>query len=156
MSQLDGREVVAKEPALLLTVFAGGLIALQAPINSMLGKSVGTFAAASVSFIVGTIALVLITLLFGSGFGDVGEARHLPLYYLSGGILGAVYVTTALVAVRSLGAGGVVAATIAGQLTLSLVIDQLGVLGVDKQPITWERVLGVVLLAVGTLLIVRD
>ena len=53
--------------------------------------------------------------------------------------------TTALVAVRSLGAGGVTAATIAGQLTLSLVIDQLGILGVDKQPITWERVLGVAL-----------
>ena len=147
---------MAKEPALLLTVFAGGLIALQAPINSMLGKSVGTFAAASVSFIVGTIALVLITVLVGGGFGDVGEARHLAWYYLTGGILGAVYVTTALVAVRSLGAGGVVAATIAGQLSLSLVIDQLGILGVDKQPITWERVLGVVLLALGTLLIVRD
>jgi transporter family-2 protein len=147
---------VAKEPALLLTVFAGGLIALQAPINSILGKSVGTFAAASVSFIVGTIALVLITVLVGGGFGDVGEARNLPWYYLSGGVLGAVYVTTALVAVRSLGAGGVVAATIAGQLTLSLVIDQLGILGVDRQPITWERVLGVVLLALGTLLIVRD
>lgn len=145
-----------KEPALLLTVFAGGLIALQAPINSMLGKSVGTFAAASVSFTVGTIALVLITVLLGGGFGDVGEARHLTWYYLTGGVLGAVYVTTALVAVRSLGAGGVVAATIAGQLSLSLVIDQLGILGVDKQPITWERILGVVLLALGTLLIVRD
>ena len=147
---------MAKEPALLLTVFAGGLIAMQAPINSMLGKSVGTFAAATVSFIVGTIALVLITVLVGGGFGDVGEARHLSWYYLLGGVLGAVYVTTALVAVRSLGAGGVTAATIAGQLTLSLVIDQLGILGVDKQAITWERVLGVLLLAMGTLLIVRE
>ena len=147
---------MAKEPALLLTVFAGGLIALQAPINSMLGKSVGTFAAASVSFIVGTIALVLITVLVGGGFGDVGEARHLAWYYLTGGILGAVYVTTALVAVRSLGAGGVVAATITGQLALSLVIDQLGILGVDKKPITWEALLGVLLLAVGTVLIIRE
>ena len=147
---------MAKEPALLLTVFAGGLIALQAPINSMLGKSVGTFAAASVSFVVGTIVLVLITVLLGGGFGDVGEARHLSWYYLSGGVLGAVYVTTALVAVRSLGAGGVVAATIAGQLTLSLVIDQVGILGVDERAITWERVLGVLLLAIGTLLIVRE
>lgn len=147
---------MAKEPALLLTVFAGGLIALQAPINSILGGSVGTFAAASVSFIVGTIALVLITVLIGGGFGAVGEARHLSWYYLTGGVLGAVYVTTALVAVRSLGAGGVVAATITGQLTLSLLIDQLGIFGVDKHPITWVRVLGVLMLATGTLLIIRD
>jgi transporter family-2 protein len=122
----------------------------------MLGKSVGTFAAASVSFIVGTIALVQITVLVGGGFGDLGEARHLSWYYLTGGILGAVYVTTALVAVRELGAGGVTAATIAGQLSLSLVVDQLGILGVDKQAITWQRVLGVLLLALGTVLIVRD
>lgn len=147
---------MAKEPALLLTVFAGGLIALQAPINAVLGDSVGKLPAASVSFVVGTIALVLVTLLVGGSFGEVGEARHLAWYYLSGGILGAVYVTTALIAVRSLGAGGVVAATIAGQLSLSLVIDQLGILGVDKQPITLERVVGVLLLAVGTFLIIRD
>jgi bacterial/archaeal transporter family-2 protein len=147
---------VAKEPALLLTVFAGGLIAMQAPINAVLGDSIGKLPAASVSFVVGTIALVLITLLVGGGFGDVGEARHLTWYYLTGGILGAVYVTTALVAVRSLGAGGVVAATITGQLTLSLVIDQLGMLGVDKKPITWEALLGVLLLAAGTVLIIRE
>ena len=147
---------MAKEPALLLTVFAGGLIAMQAPINAVLGDSIGKLPAASVSFIVGTIALVLITLLVGGGFGEVGEARHLAWYYLTGGVLGAVYVTTALIAVRSLGAGGVVAATITGQLTLSLVIDQLGILGVDKKPITWEAVVGVLLLAAGTFLIIRE
>ena len=147
---------MAKEPALLLTVFAGGLIAMQAPINAVLGDSIGKLPAASVSFIVGTVALVLITLLVGGGFGEVGEARHLAWYYLTGGVLGAVYVTTALIAVRSLGAGGVVAATITGQLTLSLVIDQLGILGVDKKPITWEAAVGVLLLAAGTFLIIRE
>src|SRR5918999_2186617 len=106
--------------AVALTAFAGGLVALQAPINSMLGKTVGTFAAATVSFVIGTIALAGITAIAGGGFGDVGEARHLAWYYLTGGLLGAVYVTTALGAVRSLGASGVTAATIAGQLTASV------------------------------------
>ena len=147
---------MTKEAAIPLTVMAGGLIALQAPINARLGDSVGKLPAATVSFVVGTLALILITQLFGGGFGDVDEARHLSWYYLTGGVLGAVYVTTALIAVRSLGAGGVVAATIAGQLSLSLVIDQLGMLGVDKQPITWERAVGVALLAAGTFLIIRD
>src|SRR5918998_5266400 len=142
--------------AALATVFAGGLIALQAPINSMLGKSVGSLAAASVSFAIGLVALVAITLLVGGGFGDLGEAGNLSWYYLTGGVLGAVYVTTALIAVRTLGAGGVTAATIAGQLTLSVALHRMGILGVDERAITWERVLGVLLLAVGTLLIVRD
>jgi transporter family-2 protein len=147
---------VAKELAVLLTVFAGGLIALQAPINSTLGKAVdNSFAAASISFLIGTVALVGITILLG-GFGEVGQARHLSWYYLTGGLLGAVYVTTALVAVRSLGAGGVTAATIAGQLTASMLIDRAGVLGLEERPLSAQRLVGVALLAGGTLLVVRD
>ena len=142
--------------AVVLTACVGGLIALQAPINSMLGKAVGTWQAALVSFAIGTIVLAGIVGFAAGGFGGIGEARHVSWYYLTGGLMGAAYVTTVLVTVRSLGAGGVVAATIAGQLTMAVVVDQLGILGVAKHPITAVRVIGVVLLAAGTYLIVRD
>ena len=142
--------------AVLLTVFTGGLIALQAPINSILGKAVGSFAAATVSFVIGTIALVAITLLVGGGFGDLGEISGLSWYYLAGGLLGAAYVTTVLVTVRSLGAGGVSAATIAGQLTASVVIDGYGILGLEERPLSLQRVFGIALLAAGTYLVVSD
>lgn len=142
--------------AVSLTAVVGGLIALQAPINSQLGKTVGTFQAAFVSFVIGTIALAVIAALAKGGLAQIGEARHLSWYYLIGGLLGAIYVTTVLVTVRHLGAGGVVAATIAGQLTLGVVVDQLGWLGVEKDPVTVTKVAGVLLLALGVLLIVRD
>ena len=142
--------------AVVLTAMVGGLIALQAPINSHLGKAVGTFQAAFVSFAIGTVVLAVIAGLAKGGLSQVPEARHLPWYYLTGGLLGAAYVTTVLVTVRSLGAGGVVAATIAGQLTLSVVVDQFGWLGVDREPITLARLAGIALLALGVFLIVRD
>ena len=141
--------------AVALTAMVGGLIALQAPINSMLGRAVGTWQAAAVSFGIGTLLLMAIVLLGAGGFGQVGEARHLSWYYLLGGVLGAAYVTTVLVTVRSLGAGGVTAATIAGQLTMAIVVDQLGILGVERQPVGVLRVIGVALLAAGTYLVVR-
>jgi transporter family-2 protein len=139
----------------LATVVAGGLVALQAPINSTLGKSVGTFAAASVSFAIGLAVLVAITLVAG-GFGSVSNAADLRWYYLTGGLLGAAYVTTVLLSVRELGAGGVTAATIAGQLTMSVFIDRAGVLGLEERGLTPQRILGIVLLAAGTVLIVRE
>ena len=142
--------------AVILTAGVGGLIALQAPINSMLGKAVGTWQAAAVSFSIGTLLLIGIVALAAGGFGQLADARHVSWYYLLGGVLGAAYVTTVLVTVRPLGAGGVVAATIAGQLTISMVVDQLGILGVERQPITWLRLLGVVMLAAGTYLVVRE
>ena len=55
-----------------------------------------------------------------------------------GGVLGAAYVTTVLLTVRTLGAGGVTAATVAGQLTMSVVIDRIGFLGLDETPITLD------------------
>jgi transporter family-2 protein len=139
----------------MATVVAGGLVALQAPINSTLGKSVGTFAAASISFAIGLVVLIAITLVAG-GFGDVEKAGDLKWYYLMGGVLGAVYVTTVLVSVRELGAGGVTAATIAGQLGASVMIDRAGILGLPERELTPSRVLGIVLLAAGVFLVVRE
>ena len=141
--------------AVTLTAVVGGCIALQAPINSQLGKAVGTFQAAFVSFAIGTALLLGIAALAKGSLGQVGEARHVAWYYLTGGLLGAAYVTTVLVTVRTLGAGGVVAATIAGQLTMSVVVDHFGWLGVERQPITAARVVGIVLLAAGVALVVR-
>jgi len=146
---------VDRGAAVVLTAATGGLIALQAPINSSLGKSIGTWQAAFVSFVVGTVLLCAIAALSGGGLG-LSASLHVPWHYLLGGILGALYVTAVLVTVRTLGAGGVTAATIAGQLTMAMVVDQLGILGVAKQPITALRVLGVALLAVGTYLVVRE
>jgi transporter family-2 protein len=142
--------------AVILTAAAGGLIALQAPINGRLGDVAGSLQATLVTFLIGTLLLVGIVALANGGFGQIGEVRHVSWIYLTGGVLGAAYVTVALVAVRTLGAGGVTAATFAGQLALSLVVDQLGILGVARQPITASKVLGVALLVAGVYFIVRD
>jgi bacterial/archaeal transporter family-2 protein len=140
--------------AVLLTAGAGGLIALQAPINAGLGKETGNLAAALVSFLVGTAALALIVAFAGQG-GGLGSAFDVRWYYLVGGLLGAIYVANALVAVSHIGAGGVAAATIFGQLTASVIIDRLGILGLEQVPLSPERVIGVALLLAGTVLVVR-
>jgi transporter family-2 protein len=143
--------------AVVLTVVAGGFIALQSPINSQLGRSVGSIQGVFVSFAIGTLVLLVAALVARGGLGTIGNVRDVSSWgYLTGGVLGAGYVTVALLAVRSLGTGGVIAATIAGELTVAVLIDQLGWFGVDRHPITVTRVAGVVLLAAGVLLVVRD
>jgi transporter family-2 protein len=145
---------VTKGIALLLSACAGMLVAMQPPINSKLGVSVGTFAAATISFMVGTAALFAVAVIAGGT--DLGGLRGVPWWYFAGGLIGAVFVASSLVTVRELGAGGVVAATIAGQLTGSVIIDQFGLIGLAKQPLTVAKVVGVMLLAAGVYLIVRD
>jgi transporter family-2 protein len=140
--------------AVILTAVAGGLIALQAPINSELGKATGGLQAALVSFVVGTVALAAIVLLSGRA-GGLGSTFDLSWYYLVGGLLGAIYVTNALLAVSAIGAGGVAALTVAGQLTASVAIDRLGLFGLDQVALTPGRLLGVALLLAGTVLVIR-
>lgn len=140
--------------AVFLMAIVGGLIAMQPAVNAGLGKATGSVAAAFVSFAIGTLLLAAIVALSGQAPG-LSEALNIPWYYLLGGVLGAAYVFTALVIVSSIGAGGVAAATITGQLTLSIFLDKVGFLGLEEQPITIERVIGVVLLLAGTFLIVR-
>src|SRR3954453_20501346 len=141
--------------AVVLTALVGGAGALHAPINSHLGKAVGTFQAAFLSFAIGTVALLVIASLAKGGLGTVRHATDVPWYYLTGGLLGVAYVSTVLVTVRTLGAGGVTAATIAGQLTLAVILDQLGILNVAQRSITVSRMIGIGLLAVGVYLVVR-
>lgn len=141
--------------AVLLGVGAGCLVGMQAPINSRLGKSVGSVEAATFSFLVGTAALVLILLVARGGIGGLVHVDRAPWWALVGGLLGAVYVSVALVAVRTLGASGLTAVVIGGQLAISVAIDRFGLLGVARQSVGVQRILGLVLLAVGVVLVVR-
>lgn len=142
--------------AVVLTAGAGGVVALQPLVNSLLGKQIGTLQASLVSFTVGTLALAVVVGVVGGGYASLGEIGGVPWYYLLGGLMGAVYITVALVTVRTLGAGGITAATITGQLTMSVIADRYGWLGADRRPVTASTLLGIALLAAGTWLIVRD
>jgi transporter family-2 protein len=140
--------------AVILTATAGGLIALQAPINAGLGRATGSLPATLVSFLVGTVVLVAIVVLSGKA-GGLSSTFDVSWYYLLGGLLGAIYVFTALIAVTAIGAGGVAAATVTGQLLASVAIDRFGLFGLDEIPLSPERLIGVALLLAGTVLVVR-
>ena len=143
--------------AVALTAGVGCLVAMQAPINAGLARVIGPRQSAAVSFAIGLVVLLVIAAFARGGLAKVADAGDVPAwYYLTGGLLGAAYVSTVLVTVKTLGAGPVTAATVSGQLATSVVIDQFGLLGVDKSPITALKLLGVALLAVGTYLIVRE
>jgi bacterial/archaeal transporter family-2 protein len=137
-------------------VVAGGFIALQSPINSGLGRHVGALQGAFVSFLIGTLVLLVCATFARGGLGRISDVGNVSSWiYVTGGVLGAGYVTAALLSVRPLGTGGVIAATIAGELAVGVLIDQFGWFGVDKHAIDPARVAGIVLLAVGVLLIVK-
>ena len=140
----------------VLVVAAGAAVGAQAPVNATLGRSVGTVQAAAISFAVGLTILCGIVVAFGGGFGGLRAVGDVPWWGFLGGAFGAAIVSVSIIGVRTLGATGVTAAVVAGQLTASVAIDALGLFGVERHPVSVQRVFGVVLLALGVLLVVRD
>jgi len=146
---------VSRTLAVFAGAIAGVLVGMQPAINARLGRSVGTLQAASISFLVGTVFLLLITAFTSGGFVSFGHVGRVPWWALTGGLLGAVYVAISLVAVRALGASGIAAVVITGQLAISIVVDRLGLFGLTRQPIHSHRIVGLVLLVAGAALVVR-
>jgi bacterial/archaeal transporter family-2 protein len=138
--------------AVFATVAVGALVAFQPPVNSELGKRTSVVAAAFISTLIAAIALAVLAVALGEA-GHVRDIRHIPLGYLTGGLLGAALISVSLVTVRTLGAGGVVAATLCGQLVVSAILDRFGVLGLDRVGLTPTRLLGFALLIGGTALV---
>ena len=137
--------------AVLATFAVGAIVALQPPVNSELGKQTTVLVAAFVGTAIAAAALGLLVVVAGDA-GTIGKAFGVNPLYLTGGLMGALLITVSLVTVRTLGAGGVVAATVCGQLVVSAALDRAGVLGLEATALTPERPLGFVLLNAGTLL----
>jgi transporter family-2 protein len=139
----------------LLAVAAGVFVGLQAPVNARLSREVGNLQAATVSFAIGTLALILVASLSSGGLSSIGSIGKVPWWALIGGVLGAFYVTVALITVRTLGLSALTAIVVTGQLTIAVVVDRFGLLGLSRQHIGASRIVGLVFLLAGVVLVVR-
>jgi bacterial/archaeal transporter family-2 protein len=139
----------------LVALVTGGLIALQAPINAEAASRLGhPLTAATMSFCVGTVVLILLTALFARHGSHLGALKTMPLYMLiGGGLLGAIYVTVTLMLAPKIGVAAVMALGIAGQLFTALLIDRLGLFELLERGLSAGRVGGAVLVLVGALMV---
>jgi transporter family-2 protein len=139
----------------LLGILSGALLAVQAPINARAGMALGTpVAAATLSFLVGTSALLITTTLFWRHAFDVSGLRSVPAYVVfGGGLLGACYVTANIVLAPRLGVAALVSLIVAGQLAAGLVLDHFGLLGLAERGLTLWRAAGVALVFAGALMV---
>jgi transporter family-2 protein len=139
----------------LIALLAGGFIALQAPINAEVATRIGhPLAAATMSFCVGTVALIILTVLFARHSTHLEALKTLPLYMLlGGGLLGAIYVTVNLVLAPRIGIAAIMALGIAGQLFAALLIDRLGLFELMERGLSLGRVSGALLVLVGALMV---
>lgn len=137
-----------------LLMFLGGIaVAVQPSINGRLAQKVGAVESSAVSFAVGTVALLAVALVAGRGsFRGLAEARG---WELTGGLLGAFFVTLTIIIVPRIGTAAAMAATIAAQLTTGILLDHFGLFGFRTVPFDAKRAVGACLLLAGAALVFR-
>jgi bacterial/archaeal transporter family-2 protein len=140
----------------LLAALVGALIPLQTGANSTIRAVFGHPAhAAMVNFGVGAIAVMVFSVAARLSAPPLQKLAEAPWWSFSGGVVGAIYVVTASLIARKLGATPLLFLVLAGQVISSLVCDHFGLIGFAKSPLTWSKIGGIALVILGVLIIRR-
>lgn len=139
---------------LLLALISGAVLPIQAGLNVKMGRVVGDpIYAALISFVVGSIGLFGYVLLTHVNLSQIREASQAHWTVWLAGLLGAFYVAAVIILVPKIGAALTFGLVVAGQLSVSLLLDHYGFLGLPIHPLSIFRILGIVLIIVGVILI---
>ena len=139
---------------LFLIMFFGGMtVALQPSINARLAQRVGILESAFISFAVGTLVLLLVVLT--SGRGTIKGIYGVAWWELTGGVLGALFVSLTILVVPRIGTAAAMSAIIAAQLATGLVLDHFGLFGFKIVPFDLKRLIGLAFLVLGAGLILE-
>jgi len=139
---------------LLLAFAAGAVLPFQTGMNAELAHWVNSpFRAAFVSFLLGTLILLLVSALVFKPLPSWTRLGEAPWWVWIGGALGAFYVAGSIVSAPKLGAVTLIALVVAGQALASLAVDHFGWVGFEENPISLGRIGGMVLIAAGVVLV---
>lgn len=141
----------------ILALLTGIAITIQAGVNAQLRQALAyPILAAIVSFGIGFVSLVGFQVVSGGAWPTIETLRNLAWWKWTGGIIGALYVTTVIISVPRIGAANLVSLSVAGQLVAAIVLDHYGWLGFSLHPANGWRLLGAMLIMMGVLLVVRN
>ena len=136
-----------------LAMGVGIAITFQTAINSQLREYLySPLQAALLSFLIGTIALAVLVFFQPVEKPNLEMLNQIPWFLWLGGFLGVYAISFSIYTAPKLGFLTLSGLIIFGQIVMSMIIDQFGLLGTEKTPINWQRLLGGVVIFTGVLL----
>jgi transporter family-2 protein len=132
-----------------IALVAGAAMAIQGTANAALGKVIGLWESTLVVHAVGTVAVVIIILVTGTGFQGLGRFSQAPWYVYLGGILNVLIIYAVVRSIPQVGVGNATTAIVFAQILTAVLVDHLGLFGVKKIAFQYIDILGIVLMAAG-------
>jgi len=138
----------------ILGLAVGTAIALQSTVNAVLTRGVGLAPTVFLVHLTGAVALVVPLWIFRQ-HANWSAWHTVPWYAYLGGVLGVVIVSGVTYLVGKIGVTASLTLVIASQLIVAMLIDHLGLFGAEMRSVGVLKIVGVVLLIVGTRLVLR-
>lgn len=141
----------------ILAFLCGVTNSTQSGVNAELRRSINNpIYAAIISFASGLLGLILITPFFKESVPTIDTLKSLEWWKLTGGVLGAFFVTTVILSVQKIGSANMICLIVAGQLLTAMILDHYGLLGFKLHQINGWRIAGGVLIVAGVYLILKN
>ncbi len=135
----------------LIAVISGLLMSVQGVFNTQVTKTTGMWVAnAFVQFTAFLVCIAIWAVTDRTSFGTLLKVE--PRYMLIGGILGAGITYTVIKAMDMMGPAKAVMMIVTAQILVAYLIELFGLFGVEKQPFSWRKVIGILLAAGGIIL----
>jgi transporter family-2 protein len=139
---------------IVLALIAGVLVPLQGAVNNKLaGVLESPILASLVSFVVGTLSLLVFVIVSGTGFSGLASAKNASAIAWTGGLLGAFFVTASVIAIPKLGVALTFSLIVASQMLVTIIIDHYGLLDVPVKEASLPRIAGILLIIAGVVMI---
>lgn len=146
------------EPAVVavpILLAVGGLLTVQGAANVQLATAMSSpMAASTVQLAIGATLFLALAIAVGT-VGALTMVRDATPWHLAGGVASALYVSAGILVLPRLGAVATAGTLITGQMLASLLLDGLGLLGVEARHVGVTTLAGIGAVLVGAALIVR-
>ena len=134
----------------LSALVAGAAMSIQGVMNTRLGDRMGVMETSAYVQLTGFVLALAVALIFGKG--DVKQFVGAPWYAYLGGVLAPIITVTVMVSIAGLSPTVAISAILLSQLAVAALIDLFGLMGADKLPFTWQKIVGLALMTGGVVL----
>lgn len=138
----------------LFPLLAGICICFQGLINGYWQSRIGIHSTILINGIVVT-TMSFIFYLFGNSTPINHVISSVKPWLFFNGLFGFIILTIAALAFPRIGATSVIVIIMCGQILTGVIIDHLGLLNLPHQPVSFLRIVGILLLFIGTYLAVK-
>ena len=125
-----------------IALLSGALMSVQGVFNTQVTKTTGMWVSnAWVQLSAFAICLVMWLIMGRDSIATIGEVQ--PKYMLLGGVIGAGITWTVIKSMAAL-------LIVMSQLIVAYLIELVGLFGVEKEPFSWRKVIGMGIALIGT------